>query len=73
MSQRSNGNLGTQQSTAGIVKVHSAEVRCQAAKSERTEHVRCGTGMFGAATGQRVPTVNRSKPQSRANVAHTDQ
>jgi hypothetical protein len=34
-----------------------------AQKSEVTEHVRCATGLSGAAKGQRVPTVNSSKPQ----------
>jgi hypothetical protein len=42
-------------------------------KSECIEHVRCGTGLSGAATRQRVPTVNRSKPQCRADVARTGQ
>jgi hypothetical protein len=34
-----------------------------AQKLEVTGHVRCGTGLSGAAKGQRVPTVNSSKPQ----------
>jgi hypothetical protein len=42
-------------------------------KSERTGHVWCCTRLSGAATGQRVPTVNRSKPQRRADVACTGQ
>jgi hypothetical protein len=46
-----------------------SEVRAE--KSERTGHVQCGTELFGAATGQRVPTVNRSKPELRADVACT--
>jgi hypothetical protein len=40
---------------------YAAELRAE--KSERTEHVWCGTGLSGAARGQRVPTVDRSKPQ----------
>jgi hypothetical protein len=37
------------------------EVRAQ--KSEVIGHVRCATGLSGAAKGQRVPTINNSKPQ----------
>jgi hypothetical protein len=39
------------------------EVRSQSRKSEHTGHVRCTTGLSGAATGQRVSTVDRTKPQ----------
>jgi hypothetical protein len=44
--------------------LHSTEVRYQAAKSERT-------GLSGAAIGQRVLTVDHSKPQRAADVART--
>jgi hypothetical protein len=45
--------------------------RVRAAKSEVTGHVRCATGLSGAAKGQRVPTVNNSKPQrARWRGAH---
>jgi hypothetical protein len=44
-----------------------------AAKSVRTGHVRCATGLSGAAKGQKTSTVNRSKPQRAADVAHTGQ
>jgi hypothetical protein len=37
--------------------------KLRAEKSGHTGHVRCGTGLSGAATGQRVPTVDSSKPQ----------
>jgi hypothetical protein len=43
------------------VKVNSSE-QC-AAEVRAQKSVRCGTGLSGAATGQRLPTVNRSKPQ----------
>jgi hypothetical protein len=49
------------------------KVRWQAAKLERTGHVRCATGLSGAPTSQRAPTVNRSKTQRCADVARTGQ
>jgi hypothetical protein len=52
-----------QWSTAVNSKNEQCASRCQAAKSERTGHVRCATGLSGAARGQRVPMVDRSKPQ----------
>jgi hypothetical protein len=56
-----------QRSTAKVnSEVNSACVRSQSSKSEHT-------GLSGAATRQSVPTVNRSKPQWRADVAHTEQ
>jgi hypothetical protein len=68
VSQQSNGNL-RQRSTAKDEQCAS-EVRAE--KLERTGHVRCTTGLSGAATGQRTPTVNRSKPQRVADVACTE-
>jgi hypothetical protein len=44
-----------------LPKVNSCERARQ--RLEHTGHVWCGTGLFGAAIGQRVPMVNRSKPQ----------
>jgi hypothetical protein len=44
-----------QRSTAKVNSAHQ--------KSEHTGYVRCGTGLSGAATGQRFSTVDRSKPQ----------
>jgi hypothetical protein len=38
-------------------------VRVRVAKLEVIGHVQCGTGLSGAATGQRLQRSNRSKPQ----------
>jgi hypothetical protein len=54
-------------------KVNSAQSEVRAAKSERTGHIRCATGLSGAARRQRISTVNRSKPQRCADVARTEQ
>jgi hypothetical protein len=61
MSQRSNGNL-RQRSTVKDEQ-YTSEVRAE--KSECTR-------LSGAATGQRTPTVNRSKPQQVVDVARTE-
>jgi hypothetical protein len=37
----------------------------------RTGHVRCATGLSGAARRQRTSMVNRSKPQRAADGART--
>jgi hypothetical protein len=50
--------------------MQKSEVR--ATTSERTEHVRCATGLSGAARGQKTSTVNRSKPQRSTDVAALD-
>jgi hypothetical protein len=51
----------------------TVQVRSQRRKSEHNRHVWCATGLSGAATGQRTSIVKRSKPQRRADVAHTRQ
>jgi hypothetical protein len=51
VSQRSNGNLRQRSTAKGV----QCAVRSQSRKSERT-------GLSGAATGQRTPTINHSKP-----------
>jgi hypothetical protein len=65
------GEPTEQRSTTYTVKAHSAEVRCQAAKSERTGHVQCPTGLFGVATRQKTSMINRSKRQRVDDVART--
>jgi hypothetical protein len=49
--------------TNGRLQKGTMQVRSQSRKSEHTGHVRCATRLSGATTRQRVPTVNRSKPQ----------
>jgi hypothetical protein len=52
-----------QWSTAQMNSDEQCRAEARAAKSEVTGHVWCATGLSGAAKGQRVPTVNSSKPQ----------
>jgi hypothetical protein len=52
-------------------KVNSVQSEVKATVSGRTGHVRCATGLSGAATRQRTSTVNRSKPQRAADMART--
>jgi hypothetical protein len=57
-------------------KVHSDEqcaTEFRAEKLERTGHVRCGTGQSGATIGKGFQLSSRSKPNERADVAHTGQ
>jgi hypothetical protein len=67
VSQWSN-SLMRQRSTA---KVNNAQSEVRAAKSKRTGHVGCATGLSGATRGQKTSTVNYSKPQRCADVART--
>jgi hypothetical protein len=54
-------------------KVNSAQSEIRAAKSERTGHVQCATGLSGAARGQKTSTVKCSKAQRSTNVTGTGQ
>jgi hypothetical protein len=59
--RRSNGNLVPMVNCQSESARQRSEVRAE--KSEHTGYARCGTGLSGAATGQRVSTVDRSKLQ----------
>jgi hypothetical protein len=58
VSQRSNGNLRQRSTAKGV----QCAVRSQSRKSERTRHVRCATGLSGAATGQRLQRSTARNP-----------
>jgi hypothetical protein len=62
MSQQSNGQLCPTVDCADDSTMNRAKVR--------TTKLEC-TGLSGAARGQRTSTVNCSKPQRSADVAHT--
>jgi hypothetical protein len=51
-----------QRSTTKVNSDEQCATEVRAAKSEVIGHVRCATGLSSAAKGQRVPTVNSSKP-----------
>jgi hypothetical protein len=52
-------------------KVNSVQQKVKEAKSERTGHVWYAIGLSGAARSQKTSTINLSKPQWAADVAHT--
>jgi hypothetical protein len=68
VSQQSNGYL---HATVDC-KSEQWAVRSQSSNVRTIGHVRCATGLSGAARRQRTSTVNRSKPQRATNVARTE-